>query len=106
MEAGQRGGPNGDASLAVTVRAARDGAGALWITVADNGPGFEGPGEALFADGVTTRTRGSGLGLGAARRAVSAVRAALRTFRLGFGDDVPASSIDPEAAAVRPGQVW
>ena len=45
-------------------------------------------------------------GQGAARRAVSAVQAALRTFRLGFGDDVPASSIDPEAAAVRPGQVW
>jgi len=75
----------GGAPLAVTVRAARDGAGALWLTVADNGPGFEGPGEALFADGVTTRARGSGLGLGAARRAVEGAGGVARLTSDGAG---------------------
>jgi hypothetical protein len=39
-------------------------------------------------------------------RVAGAVRAAIRTFRGGMADTVPATSIDPEASAVRPSSLW
>lgn len=61
----------GDAPLEVTVLASLLPDGALQLCVRDNGPGFSRGGEELFADGFTTRSRGSGRGLGAARDAVA-----------------------------------
>ena len=55
-------------------------------------------GQLLFPDAV--------LGQGSLRRAAGAVRAALRTFRAGLAGEVPESSIDPEAPAMRPSALW
>ena len=61
----------GDAPLEVSVLAGPLPDGALQLCVRDNGPGFAHTGEELFADGFTTKSRGSGRGLGAARAAVA-----------------------------------
>ena len=45
-------------------------------------------------------------GQGRVGRTAAAVRAAVRTFRGGLRNEVPESSIDPEAPAVRPSTVW
>lgn len=57
----------------LTLRVELDGASWLHFALVDNGPGFEGPGEPLFEDGRTSRARGSGLGLGSARRAIESI---------------------------------
>lgn len=57
----------------VTIRADVDSESVLRLVLSDNGPGFEGAGERFFQDGSTTRARGSGLGLGAARRAIASL---------------------------------
>lgn len=55
-------------------------------------------GQLLFPDAVP--------GQGSLARAATAVRAAVRTFRAGLSREVPASSIDPDAPAVRPSGIW
>ncbi len=61
----------GDGPFEVSVLAALLPDGALQLCVRDNGPGFARGGEELFAEGFTTKARGSGRGLGAARDAVA-----------------------------------
>jgi C4-dicarboxylate-specific signal transduction histidine kinase len=55
----------------IVLRVDVDADRSLRFTMTDNGPGFRGSGEDFFADGRTTRARGSGYGLGSARRAVA-----------------------------------
>lgn len=55
----------------IVLRVDVDADRSLRFTMTDNGPGFRGSGEDFFADGRTTRARGSGFGLGSARRAVA-----------------------------------
>jgi two-component system sensor kinase FixL len=60
--------------------------GGARVEVQDNGPGFEpAEGEQLFADGYTTKSRGSGLGLGAARQVVRALGGELDLSSEGAG---------------------
>lgn len=67
-EAYEDGAPGGPLEVSVVVSRVGD---TLQIAVRDNGPGFAGSGEACFADGYSTKARGSGQGLGAAREAVA-----------------------------------
>lgn len=55
-------------------------------------------GQLLFPDAVP--------GQGSLRRTAAAVQAAVRTFRSGLSGEVPESSIDPDAPAVRPSAIW
>lgn len=57
----------------ISLRVELDDEARLLFVLVDNGPGFEGSGEDLFEDGRTTRARGSGLGLGSARRVVESL---------------------------------
>jgi len=57
----------------------------LRFTLTDNGPGFSGDGETYFEDGATTRTRSSGLGLGATRRTIASLGGTVRLSSEGRG---------------------
>ncbi|MEZ4390599.1 MAG: ATP-binding protein [Polyangiales bacterium] len=68
----------------LTLRVELDDDQLLFVLV-DNGPGFEGAGEQFFEDGRTTRARGSGLGLGSARRAIESLGGRVRLTSPGPG---------------------
>lgn len=55
------------------------------VEVRDNGVGFERDAEELFADGFSTKRRGSGLGLGAARRVIQSMGGTLELSSEGAG---------------------
>ncbi|MEQ9074261.1 MAG: PAS domain S-box protein [Sandaracinaceae bacterium] len=65
--------------------------GATWIEVRDNGPGIEGDKLGrVFEDGFTTKRRGSGVGLGAARRVIESIGGTLEMRSEGPGQGATA----------------